>query len=267
MHTPIEICMQVMLCHTMKTNKWSIRIPPPPPPSTSISSFFFIPKKIKKSGVASIIGVMKSHMDDIVSLHVYMGIKIQIWKVSSNSVWCSEIFLVISSIKDNREFYLYFKILQRGNFSFKKNRVVPFRSITSHTGTLIKDCLCLLRGFEELLTVLWKLETFNSIHKISLLLECVTDVLPLNSLIGHLAELRAGLHYGGEVHRSWKTWNFSIAIGRKCNSWSVGVYTRWRKQWWRTFFMDDKMTWSPTWRHFLELGFSGLKSPDKKLLL
>ena len=25
---------------------------------------------------------------------------------------------------------------------------------------------------------------------------------------------------------------FSIVIGRKCNSWPVGVHTRWRKQWW-----------------------------------
>jgi hypothetical protein len=71
------------------------------------------------------------------------------------------------------------------------------------------------------------------------------------------APLRAGLHYGGEVHWSWKKGRFSIAIGRKCNSWPVGVYTRWRKQWWWTFLMDDKMTWPHTWRHFLELGFSG----------
>ena len=71
------------------------------------------------------------------------------------------------------------------------------------------------------------------------------------------ALLRAGLHYGGEVHRSWKKGRFSIVIGWKCNSWPVGVYTRWRKQWWWTFLMDDKMTWPPTWRHFLELGFSG----------
>ena len=57
--------------------------------------------------------------------------------------------------------------------------------------------------------------------------------------------LRAGLHYGGEVHRSWKKGHFSIVISRKCNSWPVGVYTRWRKQWWWTFLMDDKMTWPP----------------------
>ena len=68
--------------------------------------------------------------------------------------------------------------------------------------------------------------------------------------------LRAGLHYGGEVHRSWKKGHFSIVIGRKCNSWPVGVYTKWRKQWRWTFLMDDKMTWPPTWRHFLGLGFS-----------
>ena len=37
---------------------------------------------------------------------------------------------------------------------------------------------------------------------------------------------RAGLNYGGEVHRSWKKGCFSIAIGQKCNSWPVGVYTR-----------------------------------------
>ena len=36
-----------------------------------------------------------------------------------------------------------------------------------------------------------------------------------------------------------------------------GCSTRWRKQWWWTFLMDDKLTWLPTWRHFLELGFSG----------
>jgi hypothetical protein len=79
--------------------------------------------------------------------------------------------------------------------------------------------------------------------------------------------LRAGLHYGGEVYRSWKKGRFSIVIGRKCNSWPVGVYTRWRKQWWWTFLMDDKIHGRPTWWHFLELGFSGLKRPDKKLLL
>ena len=69
--------------------------------------------------------------------------------------------------------------------------------------------------------------------------------------------IRASLHYGGEVHWSWKKGRFSIVIGQKCNSWPVGVYTRWRKQWWWTFLMDDNMTWPPTWRHFLELGFSG----------
>ena len=57
--------------------------------------------------------------------------------------------------------------------------------------------------------------------------------------------LRAGLHYGGEVHWSWKKGCFSIVIGWKCNSWPVGVYTRWRTQWWWTFLMDDKMTWPP----------------------
>ena len=36
--------------------------------------------------------------------------------------------------------------------------------------------------------------------------------------------LRAGLHYDGEVHRSWKKGRFSIVIGRKCNSWPVGYY-------------------------------------------
>ena len=34
------------------------------------------------------------------------------------------------------------------------------------------------------------------------------------------AYLRAGLHYGGEVHRSWKE-RLLILIGRKCNSWPV----------------------------------------------
>ena len=57
-----------------------------------------------------------------------------------------------------------------------------------------------------------------------------------------LLRLRVGLHYSGEVHRSWKKRRFSIVIGRKYNSWPVGVYTRWRKQWWWTFLMDDKMT-------------------------
>ena len=75
------------------------------------------------------------------------------------------------------------------------------------------------------------------------------------------AIVTAGLHYGGEVHRSWKKGRFSIVISRECNSWPVGVYTRWRKQWWWTFLMDDKMTWPSTWRHFLELGFSGGRVP------
>ena len=86
-------------------------------------------------------------------------------------------------------------------------------------------------------------------------------IIPLSMF--RLLAVRAGLHYGGEVHRSWKKRRFSIVIGRKCNSWPVGVYTRWRKQWWWTFLMDDKMTWPPTWWHFLELGFSGLKRPEK----
>ena len=78
--------------------------------------------------------------------------------------------------------------------------------------------------------------------------------------------IRAGLlHYGGEVHQSWKKGRFSIVIGRKCNSWPVGIYTRWRKEWWWTFLMDDKMTWPPPWRHFLELGFSRA-SPDEEFL-
>ena len=41
-------------------------------------------------------------------------------------------------------------------------------------------------------------------------------------------DLRASLHYAGEVHRSWKKGRSLIVIGWKCNSWPVGVYTRWR---------------------------------------
>jgi hypothetical protein len=45
----------------------------------------------------------------------------------------------------------------------------------------------------------------------------------------------------------------------------VGVYTKLGEEnnGGGTFLMDDKMTWPPTWRHFLELGFSGLLRPEK----
>jgi hypothetical protein len=48
--------------------------------------------------------------------------------------------------------------------------------------------------------MLRKRETFNSIiYKLPLLLECVTYVLPLNSLIGHLAELRIFERVNGDA--------------------------------------------------------------------
>jgi hypothetical protein len=81
--------------------------------------------------------------------------------------------------------------------------------------------------------------------------------------IFYSGNLRAGLHYGGEVHRSWKKgvsqlwlvenatldrWVFTL--GEENNG---GELFSWMIKW----------HGCPTWRHFLELGFSGLKRPEK----
>ena len=78
----------------------------------------------------------------------------------------------------------------------------------------------------------------------------MVNIYYLNGPTKHILEtiLRAGLHYGGEVHQSCKKGHFLIVIGRKCNSWPVGVYTRWRKQWWWTF------SWMIKWHGHLRGG-------------
>ena len=44
-------------------------------------------------------------------------------------------------------------------------------------------------------------------------------------LITYEVELRAALHYGGEVHRSWILGEFYNLIGREQHTWPVVVYT------------------------------------------
>ena len=71
--------------------------------------------------------------------------------------------------------------------------------------------------------------------------------------------IRTALHYGGEVHRSWilgELWNL---IGREWHSCPVMVHTTTKSPLMKNFVHGWKMTWLPTWQHFLKESSSKVK--------
>ena len=85
--------------------------------------------------------------------------------------------------------------------------------------------------------------------------------------------LRDGLHYGGEVHRSWILGEFKILIGQEQHSCPVVIYSAPKSPLVENIVHGwKKMTWMPTWRTLFRRGvlwrssfLGNLKASDKKL--